>query len=76
MTTGKEDAGFIDHAEFEKLKREGEAAVKRWIDDQLFGTTVTVVLIGSETLNRPFVQYEIKKSIERNNGIIGVQIGG
>ncbi len=36
-------AGFIDAAEFEKIKREGDAAVKRWIEKQLEGTTVTVV---------------------------------
>ncbi|XWT66260.1 TIR domain-containing protein [Mycoplasma capricolum subsp. capricolum] len=39
------------------------------------GTSVTVVLIGSETLNRKFVQYEIQESIKRKNGIIGISIG-
>ena len=37
-------------------------------------TSVTVVLIGTETLIRPYVQYEIQKSVERGNGIIGVRI--
>lgn len=59
VTQGKEAAGFVDKAEFEKIKRTGETAVHNWIDNQLNGTSVTVVLIGSETLNRPFVQYEI-----------------
>jgi hypothetical protein len=67
-------SGFIDSADFEKLKKNGDAAVKKWIDDQLLGTTVTVVLIGSETLTRPFVLYELKKSYERGNGILGVYI--
>lgn len=74
VTQGKEAAGFIDKAEFEQVKRKGEAAVRRWIDKQLDGTSVTVVLIGSETLNRPFVQYEICKSLERGNAVIGVHI--
>lgn len=65
---------IIDKAEFENLKRQGESSVKKWIDSQLEGTSVTVVLLGSETLKRPFVQYEICKSIERGNGIIGVHI--
>ncbi len=65
---------IIDRAEFENLKRQGEVSVKKWIDSQLEGTSVTVVLLGSETLKRPFVQYEICKSIERGNGIIGVHI--
>ncbi len=67
-------AGFMDAADFEELKRKGDAAVKRWIDDQLIGTSVTAVLIGSETLQRPFVQYELQKSYERGNGIIGIYI--
>ena len=71
---GKEAAGFIDKAEFEQIKRQGESAIHRWIDRQLDGTSVTVVLIGSETLNRPFVQHEIRKSINRGNAVIGVYI--
>ena len=59
VTQGKEAAGFIDKAEFEQIKRQGDTAVHNWIDKQLEGTSVTVVLIGSETLKRPFVQYDI-----------------
>lgn len=64
VTQGKEAAGFIDKAEFEKVKRNGENAVCKWIDKQLEGTSVTVVLIGKETLKRPFVQYEIRKALK------------
>lgn len=76
VTQGKEAAGFIDKAEFEEIRRTGDEAVKNWIDKQLIGTSVTVVLIGSETLDRPFVQYEIEASRRRGNAIIGVTIGG
>lgn len=74
VTQGKEAAGFIDKAEFEQVKRRGDQAVYKWIDKQLEGTSVTVVLIGSDTLNRPFVQYEICKSLQRGNAVIGVLI--
>ena len=75
VTYGNQIAsGIIDHAEFEKVQRQGDVAIKRWIDSQLLGTTVTIVLIGAETLNRPYVQYEILKSRERGNAIIGVFI--
>lgn len=74
ITQGKEAAGFIDKAAFEQVKRQGDDAVHRWIDKQLEGTSVTVVLIGSETLNRPYVQYEICKSLQRGNAVIGVLI--
>lgn len=71
---GKEGAGFIDKAVFETLKRKGESAVHNWIDQQLQGTSVTVVLVGAETLERPFVQYEICESLNKGNTIIGVLI--
>ncbi|HDH91400.1 MAG TPA: TIR-like domain-containing protein, partial [Candidatus Aenigmarchaeota archaeon] len=57
----REAAGFIDVAEFEKLKRQGDLAIKRWINSQLKGTSVTVVLIGAETFMRRWVRYEIVK---------------
>lgn len=71
---GVEEAGFIDQAAFEQVRRRGEAAVERWIDDQLHNTSVTVVLIGTETASRPYVGYEIKQSHVRGNGILGVYI--
>ena len=67
-------SGIIDSAEFEKIQRQGDLAIKRWINQQLDGTTATIVLIGEETLKRPYVQYEIMKSAERGNVIIGVYI--
>jgi hypothetical protein len=66
-------AGFVDAAAFEEVKKKGDAAVKKWIDDQLSGTSVTVVLIGSETSTRPFVEYEIKQSYGKN-GLLGLYI--
>ena len=70
----REAAGFIDSADFEELKRKGEDAVKRWIDEQFKNTSVTVVLIGSETSDRPYVRYELQKSFEKGNAILGVHI--
>ncbi|SFV03880.1 TIR domain-containing protein [Butyrivibrio sp. INlla21] len=67
-------SGIIDHAEFEKIKRTGKKAVENWIDSQLDGTSATIVLIGAETLYREYVQYEICKSLHKNNAIIGVYI--
>ena len=49
VTQGKEAAGFLDAAAFETVKSYGDAAVKRWIDGQLEGTSVTVVLVGAHT---------------------------
>jgi len=70
----KEAAGFIDEADFEKIEKEGDAAIKNWIDKQLIGTSVTVVLIGSDTSNRAYVKYELQKSYAKGNGILGIYI--
>lgn len=69
-----EEAGFIDAADFEKLKKQGDEAIKRWINSQLEGTSVTVVLIGAETYQREWVRYEIIKSFDRGNGQLGIYI--
>lgn len=74
VTQGKEAAGFIDSVDFEKIEKEGDAAIKKWIDNQLAGTSVTVVLVGSDTSNRSYVKYELQKSYERGNGILAVHI--
>ena len=68
------NAGFIDAAKFEDIKRQGDQAIKRWIDEQLEGTSVTVVLIGAETYSRLWVRYEIIKSFDRGNGLLGIYI--
>jgi MTH538 TIR-like domain (DUF1863) len=69
-----ESAGFVDKAEFEKVERQGKSAIQSWIDRQLNGTSTTIVLIGAATASRPYVQYEILKSYERGNGLLGIQI--
>lgn len=74
VTKDRIAAGFVDSVAFETVKKGGDAAIKRWIDSQLSGTTVTVVLIGSETSAREYVKYELKKSYERGNGMLGIYI--
>lgn len=71
---GIEQAGFIDNAEWESIKLRGKDAIQNWIDEQLNGTSVTVVLIGSDTADREWVEYEIKESYKRGNGLLGIFI--
>jgi len=74
VAQGKEAAGFIDAADFEKVKQQGDAAIKKWINNQLKGTSVTVVLVGKDTCSSRWVKYEIEKSIEIGNGLLGIDI--
>lgn len=69
-----EKTPFYDKAEWESIKRQGDQAVRNWIDAQLKGTSVTVVLVGKETASRRWVKYEIAKSLELGKGLIGIDI--
>ena len=70
----QENAGYIDVASWEKIRARGDPVIKKWIDEQLEGTSVTVALIGAETNTRDYVKYELEQSWERGNGILGIYI--
>ncbi len=74
VTRERESAGFWDAASWEEVKKKGNDAIEKWIDDQLKGTSVTVVLIGGETSERTYVGYEIKQSYNKGNGMLGIYI--
>jgi len=70
----REIAGFYDASLWEEAKKKGELGIKRLINSGLENTSVTAVLIGTETFSRRWVRYEIAKSFERGNGLIGIFI--
>lgn len=76
IVEGNAAAGFHDASLWEEAKKKGDAEVKKLIDNGLIGTSVTVVLIGAQTAQRRFVNYEIEQSIARGNGLLGIYIGG
>jgi len=61
---------------WEEIKSSGESAIKKWIDDNMSGKSCVVVLVGSETADRAWVKYEIKKAWEDKRGVLGVHING
>lgn len=74
VTKDREVAGYWDASLWEEAKKKGDAAIKKMIDDGLVNTSVTAVLIGSETSSREYVQYEIIQSYNRGNGLLGIYI--
>jgi hypothetical protein len=74
LLAGVEAAGYYDHSIWESAKRTNPVALKRLINSELEGTSVTAVLIGSLTYDRPWVRYEIIRSLARGNFILGVHI--
>ncbi len=66
---------FSDGSLWEEAKIKTKKSLHNLIEDVgLYGTSVTSVLIGSNTFERPFVRYEIIKSFELGKGLIGVYI--
>lgn len=74
VVIGQAAAGWRDASLWEEAKRKGDAEIRRMIDKALDGTTVTAVLIGYLTASRRYVDYEIRASEARGNGILGVRI--
>ena len=67
-------AGFHDASLWEEVKKKGDAAIKKLIDEGLRNTSVTVVCIGAKTMGRKYINYEIAKSLAIGNGLVGIQI--
>lgn len=72
--TKDDNGGFFDASIWETAKKQGDIALKRLINGGLDNTSATAVLIGSGTYSRRWVQYEIMKSVERGNIVIGIHI--
>lgn len=62
--------------DWESITSAGDAAIKRWIADQMKGRSCNVVLVGSNTANRKWINYEIVKSWDDGMGVVGIRIHG
>ena len=60
--------------DWEEITKGGDAAIERWIDGQLTGKSCAVVLIGSKTAGRKWINYEIKKAWDLGKGVVGVYV--
>jgi hypothetical protein len=69
-----EDNKPVSPNDWEEVKKKGDAAVERWIDENMKYRRCVVVLIGQETANRPWVKYEIKKAWNEKKGLVGIYI--
>jgi len=70
----REAAGFFDASIWGNAELSGDVGVKRVINSGLDGTSVTCVLVGSETYVRRWVRYEIMKSFRKGNALLSVHI--
>ena len=69
-----EDNTPVSSNEWENVKKGGDSAIEKWIDDNMKYRSCVVVLIGKETSNRRWVKHEIKKAWEDGKGLVGIYI--
>ena len=74
VTQDRKASGFFDSAKWEQVKRKSDSAIESWIDGQMIGTSVTVVLIGADTAGKKWINYEITSSHVRGNGLLGIYV--
>jgi len=60
--------------DWESITKKGDQAIKDWIDGQLDGKSCAIVLIGSNTAGRKWINYEIEKSWNSKKGVLGIYI--
>jgi hypothetical protein len=66
---------LTDKSIWEAFKIKTQKEIKKRIDEsELVNSDATIVLIGEETHNRKWVKYEIIKSFEAGNTLIGINI--
>lgn len=69
-----EDNKPVSHNDWETVKKGGDKAIEKWINENMNYRSCIVVLVGEETAQRPWVKYEIKKAWEDGKGLLGIYI--
>ncbi len=60
--------------DWEEVKRQGDASIEKWIDNNMKYRSCVIVLVGSDTANRKWVRYEIEKAWKDGKGVVGIHI--
>jgi hypothetical protein len=62
--------------DWETITSGGASAIEKWVADQMKGKSCTVVLVGSNTANRKWINHEIVRSWDKGMGVVGIHIHG
>ena len=61
---------------WETVKYQSEAAIKKWVHEQMLRKSAVVVLVGAQTASRKWVDYEIRKAWDDKRPLVGIRIHG
>ena len=60
--------------DWETVTKGGDKAIRKWIDDQMHGRSCVVVLVGTNTAGRKWINYEIHKALNAGKGLVGIHV--
>ncbi len=66
----------VSDNDWESVTKGGDAAIKKWIAEQMKGRSCVIVLIGSDTAGRKWIDHEIMEGWNARMGVLGVHIHG
>jgi len=69
-----EDNEPVSVNDWEEVKKKGDPAIEKWIENNMKNRSCVVVLVGEGTASRPWVKYEIKKAWNEGKGLLGIHI--
>lgn len=69
-----EEQPLLDSNDWESIKKKGDAAIEKWIADNMEGKKCLVVLVGAKTAGRRWVKHEIKKAWKDGLGVLAINI--
>lgn len=64
----------VSDNDWETITKKGDDAIKKWIADQLSGRSCAIVLVGSGTAGRKWINHEIIEAWNKKMGVVGVCI--
>ncbi|MCX6154016.1 MAG: TIR domain-containing protein [Candidatus Kapabacteria bacterium] len=70
----KDISSFVDPVAWRVAKKSGEISLRALVTAEIVGSTVTAVLISENTFHREWIRYEIAKSVEKGNKLIGIHL--
>lgn len=70
----RESKGFFPQELWLKTQKLGDEAIRELLDSEIAMTTVTLVLIGTESYAKKWVRYCIMKSLSMGHRVLGIHI--
>ncbi|MCX5751362.1 MAG: TIR domain-containing protein [Candidatus Saganbacteria bacterium] len=62
--------------DWETIASGGDDEIKKWIKEQMEYRSCTIVLVGTNTANRKWINHEIVQSWNASMGVVGIYIHG